>query len=112
MTQRARQHKEMEHRVHIPPFVQRVEQCSRDVAYALSHNPHHRCRRHRVNQRLESHQHTQPHADEAESLQIGMLFQPDKAHDGSRYGTRPDKHEEAPAPVALRPQCHQRQRRI
>ena len=112
MTDAARQHEEVEHRVHVLLLIERIEDGPRDIADALGDNPDDGCRRHGVDQRLEGHEHAQPHPHEAEGLQVGMLLQPDEAHDGARYRTEPDKGEEAPAPVALTAERHQRQRRI
>ena len=87
MADASRQHKEMKHRVHIFLLVQAVEHGARDVAYALGDNPYDGSRGNTGYQRPEGHQHGEPHADEAESLDVGMFRQADETHDGAGNGT-------------------------
>jgi len=100
----------MEDGVHVFRLVQAVEDGTRDVTDALGDEPDDSSLRHTVHQRFEGHEHTQAHADETERLEVRMLLQMDETGDGARYRTGPDKDEEAPAPVALTAQRHQRQR--
>ena len=99
----------MEHGVHIPLFVQGVEDGTRDVGYSLSNNPDEGSGRYRIYQGLESYQHTKAHTHKTERLDIGVFFQSDKADDGSHNGTQPNKAEQRPTPIALSAQGYQRQ---
>ena len=73
----------MEHGVHIPLFVQGVEDGTRDVGNSLSDNPDESSGRYRIYQGLESYQHTKSHTYETKGLDIGVFFQSDKADDGT-----------------------------
>ena len=102
----------MEYGVHIPLFVEGIENGTGDIRHALSDNPDEGSGRYRIYQRLEGYQHTQSHAHKAEGLDVRMLLQPDEADDGSRDGTHPYEAEQRPAPIALGAQRHQRQWRV
>lgn len=106
------QNKEMEHGMHVFLLVDAVEHGSRNVAHALGDDPSHRGGRYGIYQWLESHEHRQSHAHKAGGLQVAVVLEPGKTHDGSGDGARPDKDEEAPAPVALVAQRNQGDRGV
>ena len=95
------QDEEVEHGVHVFLLVDAVEHRTSDVAHSFSDDPYHSGRRHGADEWLESHQYGEPHSHEAESLQVAVVLEMCKAHDGACYGTSPDEDEEAPSPVAL-----------
>ena len=101
VTEASCEDEEVEDRMHIALMVKGVEEGSCDVAHALGYNPYHGCCGDGVDERLESYQYRESHADEAESLYVRVLLQPDKADDGACNGTQPHEREEPPAPVAL-----------
>lgn len=102
----------MEHGMHVFLLVDAVEHGSRDVAHALGDDPSHRGGRYGIYQWLESHEHRQSHAHKAGGLQVAVVLEPGKTHDGSGDGARPDKDEEAPAPVVLVAQRNQGDRGV
>jgi len=106
------QNKEMEHGMHVFLLVDAVEYGSRNVAHALGDDPSHRGGRYGIYQWLESHEHRQSHAHKAGGLQVAVVLEPGKTHDGSGDGARPDKDEEAPSPVALVAQRNQGDRGV
>ena len=85
----AGKHKEVEDGVHVTALVQTIEDGSRNVCYTLGYNPDDGSCGHGIYQRFEGYQHRETHADETEGLDIGMLLQPYKAHNGSGNGTEP-----------------------
>jgi hypothetical protein len=92
---------EVEHRVHVFCFVQRIEHCSGYVAHTFGNYPHEGGSGNGVDKWFESHQHAKSHAYEAQCLEIGMFLQMDEAHDGAHNGTQPYKREKAPSPIAF-----------
>ena len=112
MTHATGEDEEMEHGVHVLLLVQGIEHGTRNVTHALGNEPDDGCCRHGVHQGLESHEYTEAHAHETEGLEVGMLFQMDKADNGSCDGTSPDKDKEAPTPIALFAECHEGEGRV
>lgn len=99
MAQGADQHEEVEHGVHIPFPVERIEHGTCDVSQTLRDNPYDGSRRYRVDERLEGYQHGESHAHEAERLDIRMLLQLHKTDHRADDGTQPYEREQRPAPV-------------
>ena len=97
----ASENEEVEDAVHVLPLIETVEQGTGDVADTLGHNPYNGCRGNAVDERLEGYEHAEAHADEAERLDVGVLFEADETDDGAHDGTEPHKNKESPAPVAL-----------
>lgn len=108
----SRQDKEVEHRVHVFFLVDAVEHGSCDIANAFCDNPPDGGCRYRVDEGLESNEHRQSHAHEAERLQIAVVFESGKAHHRASDGASPDKDKETPAPIALVSQGYQGDRRV
>ena len=104
--------KEVEHAVHIPPLVQRVEQGTRDVAHTFGYNPHDGGCRHGVEQRLEGHKHRKSHQHETNCFHVAVLLQPVQADDGASDGCRPHEDEERPPPQPFLTQGDERQGRV
>ena len=98
--------------MHVLLVVEGVEKGSRDIANTFGNNPADGCCGDGIDQRFEGHKYGKSHANEAECLDVGVLFQADEADNGSRYGTEPNKDEQAPAPVTLLAQGNERQRRV
>ena len=98
--------------MHVFSLIQRIKNGTCDVTYTLSDDPDNRSCRHRIDERLKGHEHTQAHTYKTESLNIRMLFEPDKADDCARYGTGPHKTKQAPPPIALFAKSNQRERRV
>ena len=98
----------MEHRVHVLFLVDAVEDGTRDTADALGNKPRNGYHTGGVEQGLEGDEDAEPHAAEAEGLDVGVLFELDKTGGGAGNGAEPDKEEEPPAPVALVAQHGQR----
>ena len=107
MAETAGEDEEVEYRMHIALSVERVEERACDIADTFGYYPYHGSRGNGVNEGLEGYQYRESHADEAESLYVGVLLQPDKTDNGARNGTQPYEREERPAPVALGAQGNQ-----
>ena len=93
MTDAACQNKEVEDGVHEGFLMKRVEEGACDIADALCYDPDDGSRRHAVNEGFEGDQYGEPHTNETERLDVGVLLQLDKADDGACYGTEPHKGE-------------------
>ena len=76
--------------MHVLLVVEGVEKGSRDIANTFGNNPADGCCGDGIDQRFEGHKYGKSHANEAECLDVGVLFQADEADNGSRYGTEPN----------------------
>ena len=102
----------MEHGVHVFALVDGVEYGAGDVADTFGHNPDEVGRGECIHQRLESHEHAQPHAHETRCFEKAVILEVDETHHRSHQGTQPDEHEQAPTPITLFTQCDERDGRI
>ena len=95
------QNEEMEHGMHVFLLVDTVEYGARDVADSFGNNPPDRSGGYGINQRFEGNQHRQSHTYKADGLQVAVILESGKTHDGSGNGASPDKDKEAPSPISL-----------
>ena len=95
------QNEEMEHGMHVFLLVDAVEYGTRNVADSFGNNPPDRSGGYGINQRFEGNQYRQSHAYKADGLQVAVILESGKTHDGSGNGASPDKDKEAPSPISL-----------
>ena len=95
------QNEEMEHGMHVFLLVDTVEYGTRNVADSFGNNPPDRSGGYGINQRFEGNQYRQSHAYKADGLQVAVILESGKTHDGSGNGASPDKDKEAPSPISL-----------
>lgn len=77
--------------MHVFLLVDTVEYGARNVADAFGNNPPDCGGGYGVNQRFESNQYRQSHAYKADGLQVAVILESGKTHDGSGNGTSPNK---------------------
>ena len=75
-----------------------VEYGARNVADAFGNNPPDCGGGYGVYQRFKGNQYRQSHAYKADGLQVAVILESGKPHDGSGNGASPDKDKEAPSP--------------
>lgn len=85
------QNKEMEHGMHVFLLVDTVEYGARNVADAFGNNPPDCGGGYGVYQRFKGNQYRQSHAYKADGLQVAVILESGKTHDGSGNGASPDK---------------------
>lgn len=112
MTDTAGKYKEVENSMHIFPLVDAVEHCTCNVTDAFCNNPYESRCGECVDKWLESNEHTQSHSNESNGFQVTVVFEIDKANDGSCNRTSPYKTKQGEAPVALITQCNERYRGV
>ena len=95
------QNEEMEHGMHVFLLVNAVEYGTRDVADSFGNNPPDRSGGYGINQRFEGNQHRQSHTHKADGLQVAVILESGKTHDGSGNGASPDKDKKTPSPISL-----------
>ena len=98
--------------MHVFLFVDAVEYGARNVADAFGNNPPDCGGGYGVYQRFKGNQYRQSHAYKADGLQVAVILESGKTHDGSGNGASPDKDKEAPSPVALVAQRNQGDRGV
>lgn len=103
---------EMEDGVHVATATKGVEQRAGDITHTLGDDPDDRRRTHRIDQGLESDEHTHAHAYIYQRLQIAVGLEPMKARDRSHNGAEPYKAEQRPTPITLLAQGDERDGRI
>ena len=104
--------KEMEDGVHVATTAKGVEQRAGDIAHTLGDDPDDRRRTHRIDQGLESDEHTHAHTNVYQRLQIAVGLELMEARDRAHDGAEPYKAEQRPAPIALMAQGDERDGRI
>lgn len=101
MAHTAEEYEEVKDRVHVFALMLGIEQGTRDVSHALGNDPYHGTCRHAIDQRFECYEHTQPHADVSQGLDVTVSFEMTERGDGSQDGTEPHENEQSPSPQAL-----------
>ena len=95
------QNEEMEHGMHVFLLVDTVEYGARNVADAFGNNPPDCGGGYGVYQRFKGNQYRQSHTYKADGLQVAVILESGKTHDGSGNGASPDKDKKTPSPISL-----------
>ena len=98
--------------MHVFLLVDTVEYGARNVADAFGNNPPDCGGGYGVNQRFESNQYRQSHAYKADGLQVAVILESGKTHDGSGNGKSPDKDKKTPSPISLLSHRNERDWRV
>ena len=98
--------------MHVFLLVNTVEYGARNVADAFGNNPPDCGGGYGVYQRFEGNQYRQSHAYKADGLQVAVILESGKTHDGSGNGASPDKDKKAPSPVTLFAHGYERDRGV
>ena len=106
------QHKEVEYGMHVFFLVDTVKYSTRDVANTFCNNPPDCGWGNRIDKRLEGNENREPHANKAERLEVAVVLELGKTHDGSGNGASPDKDKKAPSPVTLFAHGYERDRGV
>ena len=84
-----------------------IDDGSRDVEDAFGYQPVDGDEIHALQQGTEGHEHGEAHEDEADGLEVAVVFQPTEAGEGAGQGGAPHEEEETPSPPAGIAQGHE-----
>ena len=98
--------------MHVFLLVDTVEYGARNVADAFGNNPPDCGGGYGGYQRFKGNQYRQSHAYKADGLQVAVILESGKTHDGSGNGASPDKDKKAPSPVTLFAHGYERDRGV
>ena len=98
--------------MHVFLLVDTVEYGARNVADTFGNNPPDCGGGYGVYQRFEGNQYRQSHAYKTDGLQVAVILESGKTHDGSGNGASPDKDKKAPSPVTLFAHGYERDRGV